>query len=142
DVPAPGERRDDQGWNARARTEAVAPSRPARGRNMVPEPAIFVISDDHRHLRPLRALAQPFKHLGDVFISLREVGVSRMLGEDPDRLVEGDGRQRAGVDITEEILAILEVSGAIRGAGGKARMVVEGLMVRLEIGSAILVGID
>src|SRR5436305_9667622 len=43
DVTALGIRGDDQGRDARAWPEAVAPPRPVRRRDMIPKPTVFVI---------------------------------------------------------------------------------------------------
>src|SRR3546814_4113095 len=59
------------------------------------------------------------------------------------RLVEGNRRQRARLDIGEEFVgprrltqaAVAQVPGARRGAGGELDEIVERLVVRLEIGS-------
>src|SRR5262245_52893432 len=134
--------RDHERRDACARTEAVAPAGPTRRRDVIPEAAILVIGHDHRHPLPLRALAQPLKYLGDVIIAPHQVGISWMLCQDTDRLVEGDVGQRAGIDIAQEILAVLEMGGAICGAGRKPRMIIEGLVMRLEVGTGIPAGVD
>ena len=56
-----------------------------------------------------------------------------MLVEAPGRLVERHRRQRAGVDVAQEVLAVLQMLLAIRRARREAREIVERLMVRLEI---------
>src|SRR3546814_8062436 len=65
------------------------------------------------------------------------------------RLVEGNRRQRARLDIGEEFVgprrltqaAVAQVPGARRGAGGELDEIVERLVVRLEIGSRGKLGV-
>src|SRR5438132_578219 len=81
--------------DTRPRPPAVAPAGTRRRRHVIPETAVLVVGDDHRHLRPLRARAQARKHVGDVLIAPGEIGVAGMLIDAAGRLVEGDRGQRA-----------------------------------------------
>src|SRR3954447_9640963 len=59
-----------------------------------------------------------------------------------DRLVEGYRRQGAAVDVAQEILAVLQMLGAVRRARREACVIVERLVVRREIGGAVGAGVD
>src|SRR6266508_532247 len=61
-----------------------------------------------------------------------------MLVEPSDRLVERDLRQRASLDIAKEVISVLQMFRAIGRAGCEACIIVEGLMVRLKVGTAVV----
>src|SRR6266508_2031942 len=141
-IAALGEGRNDDRGNARARSPAVAPARSRGRRHVIPVAAVLVVGDDHRHLCPLRTLAQPFKHLGKVFVAARQIGVTRMLVETPGRLVEGYLWQRALFDVGKERHDVLQVARALGGARREARIVVEWVVVRLEDRAACVAVVD
>ena len=109
---------------------------------MVPEAAVLVIGDDHHHAAPLRAAAQPVEEAGDMRIAAGEVGVGRVLGQPPDRLVEGHRRQGALIDVAHKIVAVLEMGGAIGGARRKPRLIIERLVMRREIWGVVVPRVD
>jgi len=82
----------------------------------------------------LRAFLEPRENHVDMHISALQVRVTRMLGIAARRLEEGNLRQRSLVDCRQELLFVLEVSGAIWRARGETRVVIERLVVRLDIG--------
>ena len=106
---------------------------PGRRRHVIPEPAVLVVGDDHDHARPLRPAPQPLENIGDVGVAAQQVRVGGMLIEAPGGLVEHHRRQAAGVDVAQEVLAVLQMQLAILRARRKPAEIVEGLMVRLEI---------
>src|SRR5438552_5454669 len=65
-----------------------------------------------------------------------------MLVEASARLVEGDLGERSGVDIIQEVAAVLQMLGAVGGARREARIVIERLVVWLEIGAPVLTRVD
>src|SRR5216684_3165867 len=75
DVTSLGIGRHDDGRNARARTPTIAPPWSSRRRYVIPEAAVLVISDNHRHFAPLRALAQPLEQVCNVLISAGQISV-------------------------------------------------------------------
>src|SRR5437667_4935000 len=109
---------------------------------MVPKAAVLVIGDDDQHLAPLRTAAKPRQQVIDMRVAADEVGVRGMLGENSDRLVERNLRQCPGVDVAQEIFAILEMRGAIGRARRKASVVIERLVMRLEVGTAFTACVD
>src|SRR5437879_1689758 len=66
-------------------------------------------------------------------ISTGYVGVRRVLRQVADRLVKGDLRKRARVDVAQHVFTILQVLRAISSAGRKPCKIIEWLVVRLEI---------
>src|SRR5207253_3739977 len=113
------------------RPPAIAPAWPGRRRHMIPEPAVFVIGDDHDHARPLRPAPQSLENVGDMGVAAHQVRVGRMLIEAPGRLVEHHSWQAAGVDVTQEVFAIFEMEVAILRAWGEPAEIVEWLVMRL-----------
>src|SRR5437870_1535803 len=75
-------------------------------------------------------------------VAAHEVGVERVLRQAAGRLVEGDRRQRAGLDRAHEVVAVLEMLGPIGGAGRETSEIIEGLMVRLEIRALVVAYIN
>src|SRR6266508_4610577 len=65
-----------------------------------------------------------------------------MLVEPSDRLVERDLRQRASLDIAKEVITVLQMFRAISRAGCEACIIVEGLIVRLKVGTAVAARVD
>src|SRR3546814_3795221 len=94
---------------------------------MIPPAAILVEGDDDEHLLPLRALLQRVDHSGDMAIAGVDIRIAGVHVEIALRLVEGNRRQRARLDIGEEFVcprrltqaAVAQVPGARRGAGGE-----------------------
>src|SRR3546814_10782523 len=84
--------------------------------------AILVEGDDDQHLRPLRALLQRVDHSGDMAIAGVDIRIAGVHVEIALRLVEGNRRQRARLDIGEEFVgprrltqaAVAPVPGARR----------------------------
>src|SRR3546814_17281546 len=76
---------------------------------------------------PLRALLQRVDHSGDMAIAGVDIRIAGVHVEIALRLVEGNRRQRARLDIGEEFVgprrltqaAVAQVPGARRGAGGE-----------------------
>src|SRR5712691_5641905 len=75
DVTSLGIGRHDDSGNARARTPTIAPSWSSRRSCVIPEAAVLVISDNHRHFAPLRAPAQPLEQVCNVLISAGQISV-------------------------------------------------------------------
>src|SRR3546814_8213309 len=102
---------------------------------MIPPAAILVEGDDDEHLLPLRALLQRVDHSGDMAIAGVDIRIAGVHVEIALRLVEGNRRQRARLDIGEEFVgprrltqaAVAQVPGARRGAGGELDEIVERL---------------
>ena len=90
-----------------------APAVGLRRRDMIPEAAILVISDDDEHMAPLRALLESLQQIGGVGVAGRHVAGAGVLVDAAPGLVEGDLRQRALGDVGEEVVEILNVPGAI-----------------------------
>src|ERR1043165_6517665 len=65
-----------------------------------------------------------------------------MLIEPAGRLVERHGGQRAAVDRLEEILAVLQVQVALRGARCEAGVEIEGMVMWLEVRAALVTIVD
>src|SRR5207249_6181088 len=86
DDAALGVRRNDDGRNTGCRTPSIA----SRRWDVIPEPAVFIVSDDDGGAGPQRARLDASNELGDMRISRKHVGVSRMLVEATLRLVEND----------------------------------------------------
>src|SRR5215471_17868584 len=123
-----GEGRDDDGRHARARAPAVA----LGWRHMVPEAAVLVVGDDHRDRVPDRAGLDTLEDVRDVRIARLDLGTARVLVYAAARLIPGHSRQRAAVDVSEEILQILEVLLARLGATRIVPEEDEGLVVKAE----------
>src|SRR6516165_9750090 len=101
DKPLLREGRNDQRRDAGPGAPAVT----FRRRDMVPKPTVFVIGDDHHHVRPLRTLLQMSDDIGYVLIAIQHIGITRMLVQIALRLVEGDLRERSTVDSLDELAA-------------------------------------
>src|SRR3546814_14537615 len=71
---------------------------------MIPPAAILVEGDDDEHLLPLRALLQRVDHSGDMAIAGVDIRIAGVHVEIALRLVEGNRRQRARLDIGEEFV--------------------------------------
>src|SRR5262249_7353178 len=141
-VSALGERGNNERWDASGRSPAVTPPGPRWGRYVVPETAVLVISDDYEHPRPLWPAPQAFENFGDMRVPAQQIGISGMLIEASDRLIEHHCRKSARIDVAQQILTVLETLLAVRGAWGKPREIIEGLMVRLEIDRVVLTRVD
>src|ERR1700741_5056614 len=104
---------------------------------MVPESAVFVVSDNHHHMHPLRTLLQVSNELADVLVAIEYVCVPGMLVEIALRFVERDLRQSSVVDRLEKFSAtkpaILQMFGARLSTGSHNGKIIERLMMVLEI---------
>jgi hypothetical protein len=65
---------------------------------MIPEATILVIGHNDHRVGPKRALFDLRNDVGDVLVSRRDIGVARMLGLGPNRLVERHSRQAIALD--------------------------------------------
>ena len=104
---------------------------------MIPRSAELVVGDDDHHVLPLRAGLELRHQIRDVRISFGDGRVARMLIEVALRLVERHGGQAARGDIGDQLLIVLQVRGALGAPSRRieVRVVIEGLMMRLEIGA-------
>jgi hypothetical protein len=127
-VPAPGVGRDDDRRDARPRPPLIA----LRRRDMVPAPAILVVGDDDRDVGPVGAVLDRANQVRDVLLSLDERGVAGVLVVRPERLDEGDRRQRPVAEGSGELLLILQVGRLRRRAVRVVGEVGERLVVVLE----------
>src|SRR2546426_1207784 len=84
------------------------------------------------------AIAQLGQQLGHVAIAALHVGVRRVLRVAAGRLVEAHRRQPPGLDVVHEVITVLQVCGAVLRARREARVVVEGLVMRLEVRAAFV----
>ena len=100
-----GKGRDDDGGNPRARPPFVG----RRRRDMVPQPAILVISHDDDAVLPQRAVLDRLDDPGGVGVTLEDIGITWVLILLADRLEEGDGRQGAGGDVRHHDLLVLQM---------------------------------
>src|SRR6202021_555299 len=105
--------------------------------DMVPEPAVLVISDDDQHVLPLRALLEVTDQVDQMLVARLHVRVARMFVEVALGLVERDLWQAALVDGLDEFgtaqATVLQVLGAGWGAGREAGEIVERLGMELEV---------
>src|ERR1700751_3490038 len=104
---------------------------------MVPEAAVFVVSDNHHHMHPLRTLLQVSNELGNVLVAIEYVCVTGMLVQIALRFVERDLGQSPAVDRLEKLAAakpaILQMFGACASTGSHIGKIIERLMMVLEI---------
>ena len=78
---------------------------------MIPAPAILVVGDDERGVRPVRTTLHCFHQIGDVLLSAQQIGVPWMLVVFADGLDERNGRELAGLYVLDEILLVFQVRG-------------------------------
>jgi hypothetical protein len=142
DVAALDHRADHDRGDARARAQAIAPARAGGRRHVVPVAAVLVVREHDQHVVPLRARAQLRQQVGHVLVAALHVGVRRVLGVAAGGLVEHDRGQRAGGDVAQQVVAVLQVLGAVLRARRVARVVVERLVVRLEVRAALVARVD
>src|SRR5690349_345886 len=124
-----GEGRDDDRGNAQTGPPAVDDRR----RHVVPEAPILVESYDHHRVRPDRALLDKVQHLPKMLVALEHVGITGMLVELANGLVESD-RGKGPVDyLPNEISRVFEVTATPLGVRGVFLEISKGLVVGLKI---------
>src|SRR3989442_5803379 len=77
-----------------------------------------------------------------MLVARQDIRVPRGLVQIPIGLVEAHAGKGARVDAREELLGVLQMTFAIRGARGEPRKVVERMVMRLEVDRSFAVRID
>src|SRR5215207_8140384 len=119
DVPLAGERRDDDGRNARTGTEEVGPvagGAPLRRRDVVPQAAVLVVRDDDGEAVLHGALFHEPDDASELVVAGEEVGVAGVLVQHADGLVERHRRELARLDIGLERARVAQVRGTLVAA--------------------------
>ena len=78
---------------------------------MVPAASVLVIGDHDESLSPVRASTYRLDDVGNVLLTLQQVGIAGMLVVRAQRLYEAHRRKIMIFQIEEEIIFILQVSG-------------------------------
>src|SRR5260221_376977 len=116
----------------RSREIEARPPRPPGAGQVLRDPPVLIVGDEDDHAGPLRACPQAGEELVHMLVAAREIRIARVLIDDALGLVERDRRQRAFVDVAEEIVAVFQVLRALGSTRRKPREVIERLVMGLE----------
>ena len=130
DVTLLCERRDHNRRHAGPR----APSVDRRGRDVIPEPAVFVVGEHDDGVLPVLAVLNGLHQRGDVILSASDVAVLGVTAVGSDGFDERDRGKRSVAQSGHEVPLVLEMLAPAVGPIGVRSEVREGLVVKNERG--------